>query len=372
MNRTRILHIITQLDVGGAERQLLNLCDQLPPDRYECGIVTLAGRDTLAPEFATRGVTVCRLDRPSTGGPIGQMIALIRFIRAWRPDILQTWLLKANHVGRIAAALAGQQPVIASYRDIGFDAGSGDTLLDQLLDPGTHLILHNSRRGRRALLERVRGTGADRHQVLVNGIDCDSLTPSPDIRGEVRAEMGLSDETPVVIMVARLHAVKDPHLFIEAARRVRANWPAARFWLVGGGPMESELRELLGAEPDEGIWLSGERSDVPRLLAAADISLLTSSSEGLSNSILEAMSCGLPALATDVGGNGELVQDGVNGYIFRERTAACIAATIEKLLAEPEKAAAMGRAGRRIARETYSLAHLGRRAASFYERVLAR
>ena len=370
MSRIRIMHVITQLDVGGAERQLLTLCGQLPPARFDNLVVSLVRGGSMVPEFEAAGATVVGIDRRDRGGPVGQMLALVHLIRTRRPDVLQTWLQKANHVGRLAGWLAGQGAIVANFRDMGFMASAGDTLLDRLLDSATALTLHNSRTGRRAYLARVHGAAAVRHGILPNGIDCDRFRPDEGVRSRLRGEIGVADDARVAIMVARLHPIKDPQLFLSVARLVRARMPEAIFWLVGGGPLEAELREMLEREPDPGIWISGERDDIPHLLQAADLALLTSSSEGLSNTILEAMSCGLPVVASAVGGNCELVEDGLSGYLFSDREPERVAELVKQLLQSATLGRTMGGAGRERALESFSLAGLARNAASRLDRLV--
>jgi glycosyltransferase involved in cell wall biosynthesis len=366
----RILHMITQLDVGGAEVQLLNLCRMLPSERFSCTVLSLKAGGSLVPRFEAAGCRVIELDRRDHGGPIGQLVKLTNFLREWEPDLIQTWLLKANHVGRLAAAISARHPVLAGFRDMGFGAGLGDTILDRLLAPASTMVLHNSDGGRRAHLARLDEDGFTRHKLLPNGIDAELFRPDPEARAQVRAERGLPDKARVVAMVARLHAIKNPALFLEVARAVRERHPDIHFWLVGGGPLATQLDVALAARPDPGIWLTGERDDVPQLLAAADLALLTSRSEGLSNTVLEAMACGLPVLATDVGGNGELVADGVNGYLLREQAAGPIAERVVQVLQNQKLAEEMGRQGRARLLEQFSLAGLAGRAGDYYERVI--
>ncbi len=366
----RVLHVITQLIVGGAERQLFNLCRLMPRDRFENAVVSLIAGGVLIPDFREIGCTVFEVDRRHTGGAAGQLLEITRLIREWRPDLIQTWLLKGNHVGRLAGALSANAPMVAGFRDMGFGAGPGDTFVDRLLSPATTLILHNSRGGRRAHLGRLHECGGARHGLLPNGVDENLFGADAEARAEIRAERGLAADTPVVIMVARLQPIKNPDLFIDVARRVRGQRPDAQFWLVGGGPEHGRLRALLETDPDPGIWLAGERFDVPRLLAAADLALLTSRSEGLSNTILEAMASGLPVIATDVGGNGELVTDGENGYLVPVQEAEAIAARIHELLQNLPLAEMMGRRGREILEARYSMSSLVDRAGDYYERVI--
>ncbi len=366
----RILHVITQLNVGGAEVQLLNLCRMLPPERFHCAVVSLRADGTLVPRFEEIGCPIFELDRRDHGGPVGQLRKLAELMRDWRPDLIQTWLLKANHVGRLAAVMAARHPVVAGFRDMGFGAGLGDTILDRLLAPATAMTLHNSAGGRRAHLARLDEDGVARHKLLPNGIDAERFRPDPIARAELRAELGLPAEARVVIMVARLQAIKNPELFIAVAREVRRRHPDTQFWLVGGGPRRELLDVDLAARPDPGIWLSGEREDIPRLLAAADLALLTSRSEGLSNTLLEAMACGLPVLATDVGGNGELVADGVNGFLLPEPAVEPIAERVVQVLENHDLALEMGQRGRARLEEFYSMSGLARRAGDYYDQVI--
>jgi len=368
----RVLHIITQLDVGGAEHQLLTLCRHLPRDRFACRVATLVAGGELVPRFVEAGVPVDALDRGSTGGRRGQLLAIARAIRAWRPHVVQTWLSKANHVGRLAALLAGRPPLVACFRDQGFNAGPGDTFLDLCLEPLTARVLHNSATGRDSYLRRLRLARPSRQALLPNGIDAGRYRPDPTARAALRAERGLAADDPVVVMVARLHPVKDPALFLALARRVRRELPAARFWLVGGGPLAADLAGDLAADPDPGVWLAGERDDVPRLLAAADLAVLTSRSEGLSNTILEAMSVGLPVVVTRVGGNGELVVEGETGHLVADRDAAALAAPVIALLRDPARRRAFGQAGRARVVAEFSIERMVQRAANCYEECARR
>lgn len=372
MERIRIQHVITQLAVGGAETQLLALCRRLPADRYDLSVVSLVEGGSLRDPLEKAGVRVLELDRRRTGGPLGQVRALVAEMRSWQPDILQTWLRKANHVGRIAGLLSGRRKIIAGVRDMGFDAGFGDTLLDLAADPLTSLYLHNSEQGRDAYIQRLRLSPRRKHVILRNGIDTDRFRPHPEKRAAIRQSMGLAPEDFVVIMVARLDPIKDPWLFLDIARRVRSRNPHSRFWLVGGGKLKAELQSILAKDPDKGIWLAGEHGDVPDLLAAADMALLTSRSEGLSNTILEAMSASLPVMATDVGGNRELIVHGENGLLSASREAGEMAVRLLGLMGEREKLAVMGRNGRRRVEEEFSLSTLGDRAEAFYRDLLTR
>jgi hypothetical protein len=370
MKRIRIMHVITQLAVGGAETQLVALCKRMPQEFYETRVISLVEGGKLKVALEEAGSSVIELDRRRVGGPFGQMRALVDEMRTWDAQILQTWLRKANHVGRIAGMLSGRRRMIATVRDMGFDAGGGDTALDLLADPLTSLYLHNSEQGRDAFLRRLRLSPRRKHGILRNGIDAERFRPDPERRAALRQQKGLGPEDFVTLMVARLDPIKDPSLFLDIARRTRAKEPHAHFWLVGGGKMKAELMASLKREPDSGIWLAGERQDVPDLLAAADLALLTSHSEGLSNTILEAMSASLPVIATDVGGNQELIVHGENGVLSTTRDAESISNRLIQLMSSRERLASMGRNGRRRVEDEFSMATLGERADAFYRELL--
>lgn len=370
MAAIRVLHVITQLAMGGAENQLLNLCRQLPGKRYDQRVASLVHEGVLKASFREAGTEVLTFDRERLGGRRAQMRELVREIRRSRPDIVQTWLRQANNLGRTAGLLAGRTRLIATFRDMGFNVVLRDNLFDLGLEPFTRLYLHNSAMGREAFLERLRTSPRRKHRILPNGIDPGRFHPDPSLRAELRRERGLGPEDAAVLMVSRLHPIKDPWLFLEVARRVRRRMPGVQFWLVGGGPLEEAVREKWEKEPDAGIWLAGERQDVPRILSGADLAMLTSRSEGLSNSILEAMSASLPVLATDVGGNRELVLHGETGWLSESRDPQLLADRVLSLLADRPILAAAGGRGRARVETSFSMETMSRRAESFYEGVM--
>jgi len=175
---------------------------------------------------------------------------------------------------------------------------------------------------------------AKRVEVVYNGVDHHSLERDESIRRRVREELGLSPQTLVIGHAGRLMPVKNQALLLRslaelARREPRLDWVAI---LVGGGPLEQELRALCDElQLKEHVRFLGQRSDVPDLLCAFDIFALSSFSEGTSVTLLEAMACSLPVVATAVGGNPELVQDGVQGYLVPSDDSAAFAGAILRL-----------------------------------------
>ena len=252
MAALRVLHVITQLTMGGAENQLLNLCRQLPRDRYEQRVASLKHEGVLIASFRESGIEVLTFDRDRLGGRRAQMQALAGEIRRWRPQVLQTWLRQANNLGRLAGLLGRRPKMVANYRDMGFDVVARDQFFDLAMEPFTDLYLHNSAMGREAFLRRVRTSPRRKHSLLPNGIDAGRFRPDPGLRAQFRRERGLAPEDAAVLMVSRLHPIKDPGLFLEVARQ---------------GLMMAGRRELSGAIEELGRRLEllgpGEEVQLP-------------------------------------------------------------------------------------------------------------
>jgi glycosyltransferase involved in cell wall biosynthesis len=162
---------------------------------------------------------------------------------------------------------------------------------------------------------------AERATVLIHGVDLQSLEELREGRGELRQHLGIEDTTRIVVSVANLHALKDHETLLHAARTVITQLPDVIFWLVGDGPRKPQL-ELLSAELGLGerVRFLGMREDAVSLVAAADLFVLSSFSEGLPISVVESIALGVPVVATDVGGVREAFTDGVEGLLVPVRS----------------------------------------------------
>jgi glycosyltransferase involved in cell wall biosynthesis len=215
------------------------------------------------------------------------------------------------------------------------------------------------------LVERE-GFPADRVAVIANGVDTQKYVPMSDAT-EVRSELGIAHDAPVVGIVAALRPEKNHELFLEMANRVVRQLPAARFLIVGDGPRHADLehccREL---SLEQNVLFVGSRSDVPRLLAAMDVFALTSHNEANPISILEAMSVGLPVVSTNVGSIHEAVTDGETGHLVPAGSAEQLAGRVLDLLTDSPKRSAMGAAARQSVMDGWSIESM----VSGYERLI--
>lgn len=206
------------------------------------------------------------------------------------------------------------------------------------------------------------GVSGDMISVVRNGV----VARSPAVgRADMRRDIGIADEAPLAITVARLAPQKNHAALLSALPEILAARPGFRLALVGAGPLEAELREA-AAPLGEAVLFLGHRNDVPGLLAAADLFVLPSLFEGLPLSLIEAMAAGLPVVASDVGGIDEVVARGVTGHLAAPEE---LASAILALLRDPDAAARMGKAGKRRFETDFSHARMSRQTRDVYARL---
>ncbi len=346
-----IVHVVNSLGVGGTENGVVNLVNGLA-DRFRHTVVTLTPTITLAARLPA-GTPVHTLDKRPGVDPrtIGRLAALLRRLR---PDIVHSrnW---ATFGAVVAARLAGVRTVV--HGEHGRDAGDPDGLHPRRrwrrrLAPLVSRFVTVSDDLRRWLVEHV-GVPTAKVTRIYNGVDTSRFFPV-DTSGR-RWLAGSGPDEPVVGTVGRLDPVKDHAGLIQAFGRLAGDHPGARLLIVGNGPCRRELETLAASLTPGRVTFAGERGDVPELLRSMDVFALASLGEGISNTILEAMATGLPVVATAVGGNPELVEDGVNGALVPRRDPAALAAAIGRYLDDAHLRAVHGKASRERAMERFSL-----------------
>jgi len=362
----RILLLITLADTGGAQTYVAALLPALA-GRFD---VTVAAhgdgplRDTaLAAGVRFHPLQHVRRDlRP--GRDLLGLLELVALMRRERPDILHANSSKAGVLGRVAAALAGVPVRIFTVHGWAFKAHAGirSALFrwaDRLMAPLTTVTICVAEGERTAGLA-ARTCRAERTVVIPNAVDA---AAAPQSRH--------AGVPPRVVAIGRLAAPKDALTLVRALAAVGARPYSAL--VVGDGPdrraVEAEIRSL-GLEG--AVRLAGERRDVPRLLANADVFVLSSRSEGAPLSVLEAMAAGVPVVASAVGGVPELVADGVTGLLVSPGDPRALAAALDRLLADPALRRRLGAAARERVRTRFDLAAMREAHLELYARELAR
>lgn len=217
------------------------------------------------------------------------------------------------------------------------------------------------------------GIPASRIEVIHNGVDLESFSGDAQARRRVRGELGIESDVPVVIQVARLDYLKDHITAIRAFEAVTREIPECQLLLVGEGPERPGIEAEIGKRGmEKRVRLLGLRTDVKQLLAAADLFLLTSISEGIPVTFIEAMACHLPIVSTDVGGVKEVVEDGRSGLLTAAGDDQMLAKSIVKLVRDPCLRRSMGDCGRARAEQFFSEREMHERYAALYQEMVRR
>jgi glycosyltransferase involved in cell wall biosynthesis len=382
--RVRVLRVIARLNVGGPALHAVLLTERLDPTRYETRLVTGRVGDDEGDYLDLHGtapaglVSIPALGRDVRGGRDWSAFwELVRLIRRFRPHVVHTHTAKAGALGRLAAWLCRVPVVVHTYHGHVFDSyfSPGMTRLvvaaERVLAGRAHALIAVTDRVRRDIL--ARGIGRpDRVTVVPLGLDLDAMAAAPARRGELRRELGVSDATPLVGIVARLVPIKAHETFLEAARAIAPARPDAIFLIVGDG----ERRQALEAQVQElglraRVRFLGWRADLDRLYADLDVVVLTSKNEGSPVALIEAMAAGRPVVSTRAGGVEDVVTDGETGLLVSVGDAAGVARAVLHLLDDPGDAARLGAAARDAVVPRFSGQRLVADIDALYRRLLA-
>jgi sugar transferase (PEP-CTERM/EpsH1 system associated) len=373
-----VAHIIQHLIVGGLENGLVNLINHMPSERYRHAIICLSHFNDFRQRIRRPDVPVIALHK-QPGHDLGVYARLWRELRRLKPSIVHTRNLPSLEYQTVAA-LAGVRGRIHGEhgRDV-YDL-DGTSRRYRMLRSAMRLWVHRyiavSADLSRWLREDV-GISPRQIRLIYNGVDLERF--KPQARGQPSLATGdlIAPANFVVGTVGRMQAVKGSLTLVQAFVRLVKTAPGAaqrlRLIMVGDGPLREQALQLLrDAGADSLAWLPGEREDVPDILARFDVFVLPSLAEGISNTILEAMACGLPIIATRVGGNPELVHEGENGTLVPSENPPEMSKAILHYLNNEDGAKAHGRASRLRVCTQFSLDSMVQGYLLAYDEVLAR
>lgn len=371
-NPVKIAYTINRMDVGGSQTHLLQVFRLLDRDRFEPVLYCLSGEGALLD--AVRDTGVRTVDGRVRGGfvspaVIPATVRLAAMFRRERPHIVHNYLLRANAVGSVAARLARVPLVLASKR--GCHEMRGWELRGARLGNALSDCVTTNAEAVRDFVEQDESCPRAKMVVIPSGIDTDRFRPLAD--ADYKERLGLRAGDPVVGIVTRMRVRKGVEEFLSAMIEVRRRFPGAQAVIVGEVELDDALRRLAADGGLDGdLHLLGRRSDMPEVLSAFDLFVLCSHDEGMSNAILEAMAMEKPVVATDVGGTGEVVREGVTGRLVPPRVVEPLAQAIAGVLADPGQMAAMGRTGRQVVVEHFSARSMVRQMETLYERLMRR
>jgi sugar transferase (PEP-CTERM/EpsH1 system associated) len=372
VERTAVFHLITELDIGGAQLALLRLLASQDRDRFVPIVACLYNGDgAVAQRIRALGVPVTDLGMTAKWR-WDAFVRLYRLLRRERPTILHTWMFHANLPGRVLGTLARVPIIITSRRNENI-GGVMREYLNRWTSCLDDRVIAVCELARQAEIKRARVS--PEHVVTVyNGVDVERFSVAGgQAAAQARRVIGIPVEAPLVGSVGRLHSQKGFSDLLTALAQVRRRIPSVRLFLAGDGELWADLEaqsRSLGLS--EAVTFAGVRTDVPEILAALDVFVLPSLWEGMPNAVLEAMAAGLPVVATAVGGTPEVVVDGVTGLLVPPRDPDALARAIESLLRDPGLRRKMGQAGWKRVERCFSVEQMVRKTEYLYETLLNR
>lgn len=316
MSRYRILRLITWLPQGGIERKIVAVLPKLNKDLFEVHLCCIRERGGLADDLEKQGVPVHLVPFNGRLDPLA-LLKLRRLTRRLKIDLVHSHMYRANTPATALKLADPRLKVIGHYHNVNTWETPRQLKMDRFMALRRNINVAVSEAVRNNVVETL-GIPEEITTTLYNCVDLAEFRRlDRAARIVVRDKLGLTSSHRIVIMVARMVSQKNHPLVLEIAPEILRECPNARFIFVGGGPDEEMLkaRAREAGIADKCLFL-GRRDDVPRLLGASDVAILPSYKEGFSNAVLEAMACGLPVIASDVGGNNEIIDPGTNGYLL--------------------------------------------------------
>ncbi len=366
----KVLHVITDTNLGGAGRHILTLFKQPAFVGLDVSVACPGGE--LAKRLETAGVQTISISGKDVSFSGSLALELVRLLRRVKPDLVHTHSCLS---GRVAARLLGIPVVYTKHGQTRTPSAWG-----RVSPPGLFKRRFN-RLVAKLFCDRVIAVSQSVGQELVesgiepsrvvcvlNGIELDQFRPRPFVRDELADDAG----QVVVGTLARLHRVKALDVFVNASRIVLGSLPRARFVIGGMGPEQASLKsqiEKMKMEPY--VKMAGFVEDVPGFLAGLDVYVQSSDSEGLGLALIEAMASGLPVVGTDVGGVPEIIEDEVTGFLVPPRNPRLLAQSVVRLAIDPDLAARMGASGRERAFRLFDAKTMAQKTKEVYEGILA-
>jgi sugar transferase (PEP-CTERM/EpsH1 system associated) len=365
----RILHVVNSLGLGGTEQGILKISAGLDPALFDQRICPLRGADAALAESAGMSARLLLPARQDVHSRFS-IPRLIRAMRLYRPHIVHSrnWgAIEAIVAGRIA----GVPVVVHSEHGYEVEMLSGLPLRRRWIRRATYPLcdaVFTVTRDLRQYHSRQAWYSPEKIGVIPNGVDTKLFAPDLRRRGEARGALGLRDQDLVVGTVGRMVQIKDQRTLLAAIKNAVGHGCEIQGILIGDGPELGNLQRMAEDTPElrGRIRFPGRSLRVSELFPALDVFVLPSISEGMSNTLLEAMAAGIACVATNVGGNPEIVEDDVGGMLFRPGDVVVLGTALQQLARQPELRARFATAGRNRALKDFSIERMLQSYASLY------
>ncbi len=360
--KIHIMHVQESLEVGGMENGIVNLVNRMDKGVFSLSVCCINRTGALRERIVDRSVKVFDLGQKE-GIACGLPFRLRALFRKERVDIVHTHNFYSGFYGIPGARLAGVPLVVHGEHGTLVLDKRARAIAIRLLSAFVDSFLTVSKALKEDFIRKT-GIDAGKVKVIVNGVDTEKFSVSLN-KEEQKRRLNIAANSKVIGSVGRLVPVKNYRLLLEAAQRLSAEDINLTCVFLGDGPCRQDLKRSAEKYGLKALFL-GERSGVAEVLAALDVFVLSSLNEGMSNTILEAMAAGKPVVATDVGGNSELVNDGITGFLVASGDQHALAAKIKTLLGDQRLAAAMGTAGKEKIEREFSLQRMVTNYENFY------
>jgi sugar transferase (PEP-CTERM/EpsH1 system associated) len=344
MSKTRILFVNNSLAMGGIETMIVDMVRLLPKAQFAPEVAVFEAGGSLEANLERDGVPVHRLGKRD-GIDVSLFMRLRALLRKGRFDVLHTHNYASWLYGNIASRLAGGVVHVHTEHS-GVMPSSVRYAIERFLSKRTNHVVAVSDHVVDVLVNRI-GVRPQHVKLIHNGVNTGRFSRADVARTATREALGIAGGEVVVGMVARLAPIKNHRYLLDAFEKLSGNAPQTRLLIVGDGPERQALEDhtaVLGIT--QRVVFTGERRDTEKLLCAMDVYALSSTSEGMNLTLLEAMSSGLPVVATAVGGNTEIVKHDHTGFVVPLNAPDAFAGALEKLVLSEELRRSMGEAGR--------------------------
>ena len=363
-----VLEFTSSFKVGGSEKQAVLLMRHLDKRKYRVLAACLSTEGRLLEHVVEDEIPVVefKLKRFYDLNAIFQLIKFIKFVKKQRVSIVHTHDFYTNIFGIVGAKLAGVEVVIGSLRDTTYVRSFMQRLVQKMVFRLATMIVVNSFGVKQVL--RAQGIRINKIKVIKNCVEIDKYVYKDMYR---KKDFGYENHQKLVGVVANLRPEKDHQTFLRAASLIKKEMPSAQFLIVGNGVLRKQLEymsEQMGLKDD--VRFLGERHDIPQIMDLLTVFVLCSrGNEGLPNAILEAMAAGKPIVATDIFGNNELVENGVNGILVPANNPEKLAEKILTVLRDDELAYEMGKRGLLTVKRHHSMEKIINEFELFYDSV---
>jgi glycosyltransferase involved in cell wall biosynthesis len=352
VKKISVLHLVEDLKIGGIEKVIFDLATNLNRNLYTVDVWCIARGGEIAEKLVRAGVRVRILGIPSYYN-LFNIIRIARFIRMHKPDILHGHTYFSNTICRISGRLACVPVIIAHVHNTYCNYSYRNLLVERILSFFTNKIICCSNAVRNFVL-KCEKISSQKAVVIHNGIDQKKFHKEFEI-SNLREHLKISSNTMVIITVASLTEKKGHRFFLEALKKIKLGYADIKWLIVGDGPIRKKLEELTQEfNLKDTVIFTGLRNDVSELLNNSDIFVLPSLKEGLPLAVIEAMSTGLPVVATSVGGVTEIIEDEKTGLLIPPGNPDAISSAVMILLKDIKKREYIGRHGRKSVIENFA------------------